>query len=111
MLNFDACLPLSFVFNSTKMHTLVKCCIMRCFIWVFTVCQSTCLHVHVSRMKRVLRVKYKKNISYTVQRLITHYQERTSVSINDGNIYSTFNKENESYLKSDTFLSTICSRL
>ena len=28
----------------------MKCCLMQHFIWVFTVCQSTCTHVPVSRM-------------------------------------------------------------
>ena len=29
----------------SKQHRLMKCCIVRHFIWVFTVCQSTCLGV------------------------------------------------------------------
>ena len=50
-LNYDALLSLKIVLSKQTVLTQMKCRLLRHFILVFTVCQSTCLPV--SRMKRV----------------------------------------------------------
>ena len=47
---FNIFLSLKIFFIQQTVQTLMKCSIMQHFIWVFTVCQSTCLRVF--RLKR-----------------------------------------------------------